>query len=393
MRILIAGAGIGGLTAALALRQAGFDVHVYEQARVLGEVGAGVAIGPNAVKVLHHLGLAAPLRAVGVVSLSMDPRDGPSGAVLARIPLADAAVGRWGAPIYHLHRADLHDVLRRALDDEHLTLGAKCVGVEEADGRVTLRFADGRTVTGGLLIGADGIHSVVRDYVAGPDRPTWSGQIAWRGLAPAAVGQAAGLELRHHSFWGAERQFVTYYVSAGRLVNWVGVVPAEDDWQEESWSTHGDRADALAAFADWHPQVRALIAGTEQVAKWGLFDRPPLATWVRGRVTVLGDAAHPMLPYMAQGASQSIEDAFVLTYCLAQDRDEPARAIQTYAARRRERTDAVQAASRSMGRTTQLSDPAEVAARNARMRKEADAYADRYDWLWGYDLEQAMANG
>src|SRR5215218_7202042 len=192
MRVLIAGAGIGGLTAALALRQAGFDVHVYEQARVLREVGAGVAISPNAVKVLHRLGLAEALRTVGVVSHSMDSRDWQTGALLGRVPLAEAAMERWGAPFYHLHRADLHDALRAALGDQHITLGARCVAVEQHASGVTTRFADGHHATGDVLIGADGIHSVVREYVAGPDRPIWSRQISWRGLAPATVGHEVG---------------------------------------------------------------------------------------------------------------------------------------------------------------------------------------------------------
>src|SRR5215208_5546698 len=198
MRVLIAGAGIGGLTAALALRQAGFDAHVYEQARILREVGAGVAISPNAVKVLHRLGLAAALRTVGVVSHSIDSRDWQTGALLGRVPLAEAAVARWGAPFYHLHRADLHDALRAALGDQHLTLGARGSAVEQRDTAVTARFADGREAAGDLLVGADGIHSVVREHVAGPDRPGWSRQISWRGLAPAAIGRELGLEVRHH---------------------------------------------------------------------------------------------------------------------------------------------------------------------------------------------------
>ncbi len=170
MRILVVGAGIGGLTAALALRRAGFDAHVYEQASVLREVGAGVAISPNAIKVLHHLGLAAALRSVGVVSRSMDSRDWQTGALLGRVPLAEDAVARWGAPFYHLHRADLHNALRTALGDEHITLGARCAAVEPRNTAVTARFADGRNATGALLIGADGVHSVVREHVAGADR-------------------------------------------------------------------------------------------------------------------------------------------------------------------------------------------------------------------------------
>jgi salicylate hydroxylase len=393
MRVLIAGAGVGGLTAALALRQVGFDVHVYEQASVLREVGAGVAISPNAVKVLHWLGLPEALRGVGVDSHSMDSRDWQSGALLGRVPLADAAVERWGAPFYHLHRADLHDALRAALGNQHIILGARCVAVEEHDNAVTARFADGREAAGDLLVGADGIHSVVRDDVAGPDRPIWSHQISWRGLAPSTVGQEIGLEVRHHSFWGPRTQFVCFYVSAGRLVNWVGNTQSDDDWHEESWSARGDRDEVLRLFAGWHSEVRALIAGTEQVFKWALFDRPPLETWTRGRVTLLGDAAHPMLPYMAQGASQSIEDAFILASCLAADREHPQRAVEGYAARRRERTAAIQAASREASRVVRLTDPAEVQARNARLGDNPEAPIARFDWIWSYDIERAMADG
>jgi salicylate hydroxylase len=393
MRVLIAGAGIGGLTAALALRQAGVDPHVYEQASVLREVGAGVAISPNAVKVLHRLGLAEALRSVGVVSDSMDSRDWQTGALLGRVPLADAAVERWGAPFYHLHRADLHDALRAALGDQHITLGARCVAVEQHNNGVTARFADGDEATGDLLIGADGIHSIVREYVAGPDRPIWSRQISWRGLAPATVGHEVGLEVRHHSFWGPRKIFVCFYVSAGRLVNWVGNTQSDEDWHEESWSARGDRDEVLRLFAGWHPEVQALIAGTEQVFKWALFDRPPLENWTRGRVTLLGDAAHPMLPYMAQGASQSIEDAFILASCLAADREHPQRAIEEYAARRRDRTDSVQAASREASRVVRLTDPAEVLARNARLAESPEAPVARFDWIWSYDVERAVADG
>jgi salicylate hydroxylase len=390
MRVLIAGAGIGGLTAALALRQAGFDAHCYEQASVLREVGAGLALGPNAVRVLHRLGLAEALSAVGVASLSWDFRDWQSGEVLGGVPLGEMAPARWGAPFYNVHRADLHEVLRSALGEQHLTLGARCVAIEQQGPAVSLRFADGRDAAGDLVVGADGIHSMVREYVAGPDQPTLWPQIAWRGLAPGAVGREAGLELRQHVIWGPSKLFVTYYVSSGRLVNWVGFTPS-DGWREESWSARGDRDEALSPFDGWHPQVRALIAGTEAVFKWALFDRSPLQAWTRGRVTLLGDAAHPMLPFMGQGAAQSIEDAAVLARCLAADRSCPERAIEDYAGRRRERAAALQAASRDAGRNLQVSDPAEVAARNARMRDDAEVPIAMYDWVWGYDVDSAGA--
>jgi salicylate hydroxylase len=241
------------------------------------------------------------------------------------------------------------------------------------------------------VIGAYGIHSVVREHVAGPAQPTWWRQIAWRGLAPAAIGREVGLETRQHLFLGSHAMFVTYYVASGRLVNWVGFTPS-DGWREESWSARGERDEALALFEGWHPAVRALIAGTESVFRWALFDRPPLATWTRGRVTLLGDAAHPMLPFMGQGAAQSIEDGYVLARCLAADRDDPLQAIERYATHRRERTAALQVASRDAGGNLQLSEPAEVAARNARMLASPDAQVAGFDWVWGYDVERAFAD-
>jgi len=176
-------------------------------------------------------------------------------------------------------------------------------------------------------------------------------------------------------------------------VNWVGNTQNDDGWHEESWSARGDREEVLRLFAGWHPQVRALIAETEQVFKWALFDRPPLDTWTRRRVALLGDAAHPMLPYMAQGASQSIEDAFVLAGCLAADQDHPQRAIEAYAARRRERTAAVQNASRDASRVVRLTDSEEVQARNARLAESPEAPVARFDWIWSYDVERSMADG
>jgi salicylate hydroxylase len=309
------------------------------------------------------------------------------------VPLGEEAVARWGAPFYHLHRADLHDALRVALGEGQITLNARCIAVKQDETTVTARFADGREVSGDLLIGADGIHSVVREHVVGPDRPLYSGQVSWRGLAPAAIGREAGLEVRHHSFWGPRQQFVCFYVSSGQMVNWVSNTEGDSDWREESWSAQGDREEARALHAGWHPAVQALIEGTERVFKWALFDRLPLERWTRGRVALLGDAAHPMLPYMAQGAGQSIEDAAVLAHCLmAAAGDELPGALEAYATRRYERTAAVQAASREAGQLVRLTDPVEVEARNARLSASPEAPVARFDWIWRYDVEHAVVN-
>ena len=279
--------------------------------------------------------------------------------------------------------------LRAALDWSHDLL-------PEPDRRLLRHlavFAGGWTLEAAEAVVADGIHSVVRGYVAGPDRPVWARQVSRRGLAPAAVAREVGLEVRQHTFWGPRAQFVAYYVAAGRLVNWVGHTQSDAEWEEESWSARGDRAEALAHFTGWHDQVRALIAGTESISRWALFDRPPLATWTRGRVTLLGDAAHPMLPFRGQGAAQSIEDGLVLARCLAAHRADPLRGLAAYASARQERTAALQAASRDQGRLAQQADQAAIDARNARMRADPDAQIARSDWIWGYDAERARVGG
>ena len=388
MRVLVVGAGIGGLTATLALRESGFDAHVYEQARVLREVGVGLVLGANAVRVLHRLGLAEALRTVGVRSESWDFCDWQSGEVVGRVPLGDAGEVRWGAPFYNVHRADLHDVLRAAVGEEHITLGACCVSVDQDDTGAAAVFADGRRERGDLLIGADGIHSVVRDYVTGPDLPTWWPQIVWRGLAPAAIGLEVGLEMRQQVFFGPDALFVTYYVSSGRLVNWIGCMPS-DGWREESWSARGDRKDASSP-------VRGLVspgAGPDRGHRAGVQVgnvRPTVAGDLDQRPCgAVGGCCPSDDAFHGTGAAQSIEDALVLACCLAADRDDPQRAVDTYASCRRDRAAALQAASREQGRDLQSSDPAEVAARNAEMRQSPEAPTARYDWAWGYDVERA----
>ncbi len=388
-RVLIAGGGIGGLTAAIVLRRAGHDVWVYEQASELRAVGAGIQLSPNVVKVLHGLGLAESLAKAAVAPLSVDSRAWDSGDVIGRVTLGDRCLTDYGAPYYHMHRADLHAVLIAALGPEAVVLSARCTGFEQDGDGVSALFEDGRRERGDALIGADGIHSAVRTALFGAEQPHFSGKVAWRGLAPAERVADLGFERRGASFWGPNKNFVCYFVSGGRLINWVGVVPSQS-WRHESWSTRGERAEAAVEFSGWHPQVTGLIAATDQPYKWALYDRDPLPAWSHGRVTLLGDAAHPMLPFLAQGAAQSIEDGYVLGRCLDTFDDVP-RALTEYEARRKDRATRAQAGSRQAGQTMHLSDPEDRRLRDERIRADPEANMRSYDWLYGHDVESAMS--
>ena len=388
-RVLVVGAGIGGLTTAIALRQAGFDVRVFEQAHEIRAVGAGLQLSPNAVKVLHGLGLGERLHAVAVKPAALDSRSWDTGELIGSRVAGEAMIAAFGAPYYHIHRADLHAVLMDALGDVPVRLASRCVQLEQDGDGVTVRFADGYQERGDVVVGADGIHSVVREQLFGPESPRFAGLVAWRGVAPTE--RLAGIDLpRHgHNFWGPGQHFVCYYVSAGRQVNWVGIVTS-DAWQHESWSTPGDKQEALAAFRGWHFQVPALIEATDQVFLWALYDRDPLPAWSHGRVTLLGDAAHPMLPFMAQGAAQSIEDGYVLTRCLQTFAEVP-RALVEYERRRKERTSRLQQQSRDNEHLFHLADPELVRQRNERIRAEPTGTLPAYAWVYGYDVEEAMA--
>ena len=382
-RTLVVGGGIGGVTAALCLARTGHEVVVLEQAQAFGEVGAGLQIGPNASRVLHALGLEAPLRTLGFAPECAEMRHWRRGSVLYRAPFGDAVIDRFGAPYYHLHRADLLDVLlaaARADDRVELRTGVTVEAAEDAGAEavVLLRRGEERA---DLVVGADGIHSNVRASLFGPADARFTGNVAWRALVPAER-LPAGLVRPAATVWlGPGRHFVHYYVRRGELVNCVCVVE-KAGWEEESWSRRGDRSELVADFAGWHPDVRALIDAMdpEAVFKWALFDRAPMPQWSRGRLTLLGDACHPTLPFMAQGAGMAIEDARVLANCLAAS-DEVPRALARYETLRRERTARIQQGSRRNGRIYHLSGLA-AWARDRAMRRAGDRITD---WLYDYD--------
>jgi 2-polyprenyl-6-methoxyphenol hydroxylase-like FAD-dependent oxidoreductase len=394
MDVIVIGAGIGGLTAALALVRAGIGVRVFEQAPALREVGAGIQLGPNGTRVLHRLGLEAPLARVAVCPVRSELRRWDDGRVLWTQPLGPQVAERYGAPYYHVYRPDLLTVLAGAVPAGVVHLGHRVTGLAPDADRIEVAFADGTTARADALIGADGIHSTVRAALLAPESPRFSGSTAYRGLVP--VDRLRALDLPRHGYaWlGPERHFVHYYVAGGRLLNFVAICPA-GDWRIESWSARGEVADALAEFAGWHPTVRAIIAAADQTHRWALYDREPLPRWSVGRVSLLGDAAHAMLPFLAQGACQAIEDAAVLARCLAAaDRRSVPDALSRYEALRRPRASRVQQGSFENATLYHLPDgPAQEArdARYASLGREGP-YAAR-GWLFEYDADAALEGG
>jgi salicylate hydroxylase len=313
--IAIVGGGIGGIAAALSLLRAGFDVHVYEQARALTEFGAGIQVSPNASRVLYGLGLADELARTGVRSEAIHQRRWEDGRTLLRSPLGRAVEAAFGYPHYQFHRADLLLALAGALPAERLHVAHRLVALTDHGDRVEAQFENGARVSAAMLVGADGIHSVVRGILLGPENPRFTGCVAYRGMVPANRIAHLRLESTTEVWMGPGRHFVHYFVSGRRLLNFVALMN-EESWQRESWTDRGNLADLMAAYEGWHPQVRAIIGAADETFMWALFDRTPLPRWSVGRVTLLGDACHPMLPFMAQGAAQAIEDGATLAACL-----------------------------------------------------------------------------
>lgn len=353
MKAIIAGGGIGGLTAALCLDHFGWEVTVLEAAPELGDVGAGIQISPNAMHVFKALKLDHALAEAGFRPEGIALRMGQSGMPLITTKLGDVAEARWGAPYLHIHRADLISVLETALKaraPEAVHLGSKVIGYLGDTQKPAARLESGQTVQGDLLIGADGIHSAIRAQMIGPDKPVFTGNVAWRAVVPVdRLGVEAPAPLAT-AWMGRGKHAVTYLLRGGALANLVAVVE-RDDWTEESWSQTGSRDEALADFASWHPSVTRLIEEADSLYRWALFDRPPLKTWTEGRVALLGDAAHPMLPFMAQGAAMSIEDSWALAALVSASQTNIEKALNTYQNLRCPRASYVQAASRANAKT------------------------------------------
>ena len=382
----VIGGGIGGLAAALSLLRAGFDVHVYERAAALREVGAGIQVSPNASRVLHRLGFGEELARMGVRPVAFHQRRWDDGRTLLRTPLGDAVVEAFGFPHYQMHRADVLSTLARAWPVERLHPGYRLVALSERGDRVEATFENGKTAAFDVLVGADGIHSTVRSILFGAERPRFTGCTAYRGLVPFERLAHLDLEVTAQIWLGPGGHFVHYFVRNRRLVNFVAVVE-QDSWTRESWTDRGDVADALAAFAGWHPQLHEILRSVDETFIWALFDRAPLPRWSCGRVTLLGDACHPMLPFMAQGAAQALEDGAALTSCLTQpeDRSIP-ESLLLYETVRKPRASRLQSLSEVNQTRWHLPDGAAQRERDEQMAGgAADFSISAVDWIYAHD--------
>jgi salicylate hydroxylase len=384
MRIAVIGGGIGGLSAALHLLRGGADVHVYEQAPRITEIGAGIQISPNASRLLIRLGLKPALDAAGVFPQAVHQRRWDDGRTLQRAPVGKLVEETFGAPYYHFHRADLANLLAAALPAERVHVGHRLVDLEQKGERVVARFDNGATLEADLLVGADGIHSRVRHVVFGPEKARFTGCVAWRGLVPAERVRHLDIEVASHNWMGPGGHVVHYWVSAGRFMN-VVCITERGDWTNESWTEKGNVADAAARYADWHPTVRDLIAAFDETYIWALHDRLPLPQWTAGRVTLLGDACHPMLPFMAQGAAQSIEDGAALASLLVAMPDDVPAALLRYEEIRKPRATRLQQASANNRTRFHLPDGPGQQARDQAMATSGDRSIANIGWLYLHD--------
>lgn len=392
MRIAIVGGGVGGLAAALFLREAGLEAIVYEQAPELREVGAGIVVSPNMVRPLQTLGLAERLATFAVrLEAAWEFRRWQDGRVLFVQPMGEECERLYGTHCYVAHRADLLTLLREALPESQLHLEQRCVSVHQNGSKAELTFVarDGRTtkVAADVVIGADGIHSLVRRAVAPHVDARFSGLCAFRCLVPAENAPEMARRPVQTLWLGPGRHFVHYPISGGRLVNVVAIVPA-GDWRTESWTADGEIRDLAAEFEGWDARVRQLIVSATSTKRWALYDRDPLERWTEGRITLLGDAAHAMLPFFAQGAAQAIEDAVVLAACLrgADARSAP-QALRRYEAIRQPRASEVQVMSRGREVRNHLCDGPEQQQRDRDFAEGDPLRASA--WLYGHDAEKA----
>jgi len=364
LKVAIIGAGMGGLATAAALRRVGIDVTVYEQASKFTRLGAGIQVGCNAMKVLRGLGLEETMRSQSFYPRSWNNRDWKTGEVKFDMIFGESAEAKFGAPYLLAHRGDLHEALASAVADECVKLNHKLVGLDQTSDGVRLSFDDGGSVMADAVVGADGVHSIVRDILFGESPAYFTGRIAYRTTYPASLLGGGKID-DCTKWWGEDRHIVIYYVKPDRSEIYFVTSQPDPNFHIESWSAKGDVKELRASFEGFDRQVGKVLDACPDVHKWAIMDRDALSRWADGNVTLLGDACHPMTPYMAQGAAMAIEDAAVLSRCLdGVAREGVADAFRRFEATRKERTTRVQETSR----------------KNIWLKEKTNG-----DWVYGYD--------
>ena len=391
-RIAIVGGGVGGLAAALALERQGAEVIVCEQSPALSNIGAGLNLSPNALMALRAVGVEDAVIAIGSESDFLVIRSWKSGRIISRMRRG-AFRQQFSAPNVTVHRADLLDVLRGALRTADVRLGARCIAVEEGDRGGVARLADGSEIEADIIVGADGIHSVVRNSLFGPDAPRFTGCICWRGMASAGA-VPRDIAIAEGAMWmGPHGHVVHYPVRRGELINIVAHFDS-NSWTEESWTRECDLSELTTTYAGWHSDLLRLFPCSTRWYKWALYDRDPLERWSKGRVTLLGDSAHAMLPYLAQGAAMAIEDACVLSAAIARHADDLDEALLAYERIRVPRARAAVLGSRERARENHLASPWARLKRDVkfalRERFGRDKTVFQTAWLYSYDVSREL---
>ena len=390
VHIGIVGGGIGGLCTAIALRKIGLKVSVYEQSPNPNEHGAGIQLSPNSTRILRALGLLDALEAVSFKPEFVQFRSWKNARLIARLPLGQTSIDRHGAPYLHIHRQDFHDILKEKAEalGTDIHHACKLVSLSQNQSAVQLQFSSGQSFQHDLVIGCDGIKSLVRKLLFADTGAEFTGHVAWRGLVKTE-------NVPQHTFapsatvWlGPNRHFVNYFVSSGSRINYIAI-QENQDWKEESWAIPADKNELSRAFQGWNKKVHTLIENSEVCYKWALYQHAPLKTWTNARVTLLGDACHAMLPYLAQGAAMAIEDAWVLARMLDQQEDNPILALPHYEKYRRTRTTKMQSASAEQGDMFHLSNAWDITLRNLKLgfgsRYLPELALQRLDWIHAYD--------
>jgi len=392
-KIAVIGGGLGGAAAALALHRRGHEVALYEKAPELGEIGAGLNLSPNAMKAFRYLGIEDQAVETGYQAREQVIRSFRSGRVIARPRRAGDIAEKYGAEFITMHRADLLNLLVSALPDRLFHTDAACTGAETRNGVALARFADGREIEADIVIGADGIHSAVRDSVFGKTEPRFTGCICWRGLVHRDALPDPAFAQQMQAWWGPHGHIVHYPVRRdGELVNFVAHYDS-DGWTGESWTYECDRSELMETYAGWNADLLGLIESSDRYYKWALYDRDPLASWIDGRVALLGDSAHPMLPYLGQGGCMAIEDGCVLAEAISRSPGDLDTALSEYQRVRKPRATRAQFGSRFRARQNHLVSPWARFRRDVKMawnsRFGADSSAGQASAFYEYDVASA----